>query len=594
MLFLVISFMRKSKIIFLVLSILLISFSYWTFVGFKVIKTVINERDFSRCANILYSKYESLKYSDISRKEDSMIVMNQNLFDVQNYKLKLSFDIPQKFIYGNLEMTASNLTDTLNNIYMNLSNDMKVKAATLDGTPAYFKHENDYLVIKAPAVPQKNKLFTVVVDYEGPPKSKGFDSFGFKTFDDEPAIYTLSEPTYAQTWWPCKDLPSDKSTFEMILTVPSQLTAVSNGLLSEVKDEANGDKTFYWKESYPITTYLVSIAIGKYDKWSEVYTSLDSSKKMNVDYYTYPSYTYRAANDWKNTVPMIHYFSNLFGEYPFINEKYGMAMFGWTSGAMEHQTMTSMGYTLVTGTGRFEDVVAHELVHQWFGDAVSPESWKDIWLNEGFATYGEALWQEHINGKEGYQKFMKKEDYGFYQGTVYNPQGFIFGPTVYNKGAWCLHMLRGITGDTTFFKIIRSYYEKFKYKSASTMDFKNVCEEITGTDLTYFFNQWIFDGTGRPFYKYSWKSEDFQNQNDTNFYTLRLNLKQEQSDYDVYKMPVKVTVKTDMGDEEFTFFNYMKNQQFEQPVKGKPTEVIIDKDNWILKKTEKEDYKDKY
>jgi len=380
----------------------------------------------------------------------------------------------------------------------------------------------------------------------------------------------------------------------MILTVPRPLTAVSNGSLLEVKDESNGDKTFYWKESYPITTYLVSIAIGKYDKWSETYLSLDSSKQMPVDYYTYPTYTDRAKIDWKNTINMLQYFSKTFGEYPFINEKYGMAMFGWVGGAMEHQTISSMGYTLVTGSGKFEDIVVHELVHQWFGNAVSPKSWKDIWLNEGFATYGEALWEEHSNGKEAYQNFMKKNDYGSFQGTVYNPEGFIFGPTVYNKGAWCLHMLRGAVGDSVFFNIVRTYFESYKYKTADTYDFKKICEDVSGTDLTYFFNQWIFEGKGRPDYKYSWKSEDFMDEKNTGIYTLRLNLRQVQDDYDVYKMPVKFTVKTDNGTEEFSFFNDIKTQQFELPVNGKPSEVIFDNENWIMKKIEKENYQDKY
>ena len=117
---------------------------------------------------------------------------------------------------------------------------------------------------------------------------------------------------------------------------------------------------------------------------------------------------------------------------------------------------------------------------------------------------------------------MKKQDYGYFQGTVYNPEGFIFGPTVYKKGAWCLHMLRGVVGDSVFFNIIRTYYEKFKYKTADTWDFKKVCEQVSGTDLTYFFNQWIFNGTGRPEYKYSWKSDDFMDQKDSGYLYFKI------------------------------------------------------------------------
>jgi len=589
--------MKKSNIIFFAAIIVLMSVSFWGFVGFKFISKVCYENDFRKYIYFLSSKYENIKYPNIQRKEDSLIVAYQNLYDVQNYNLRLSFDIPNKIIFGNLEMNALSLSDTLNMIYINLVPDMKVNYVRLEGNEISYSHFNDYIIVGTKDT--KNKLtgskdFTIDINYQGSPRNMGFDSFSFKSFDNEPAIYTLSEPDYAPSWWPCKDLPEDKATFEMAITVPNQLTAVSNGLLQEIKDESNGDKTFYWRSTYPITTYLVSIAIGKYERWNETYKSLDGSKQMPVDYYAYPSYTEKAKADWKNTVEMLEFFSKTFGEYPFINEKYGMAMFGWIGGAMEHQTISSMGYTLVTGTGKYENVVVHELVHQWFGDAVSPGKWKDIWLNEGFASYGEALWQEYKNGKGAYNDFMKKEDYGYFQGTVYDPEGFIFGPTVYNKGAWCLHMLRGVAGDSVFFKIVRTYFEKFKYKNATTQDFKKVCEEVSGTDLTYFFDQWIFAGTGRPIYKYSWKTEDFQDQHGSGIYTLRINLRQTQDDYDVYKMPVKVTVKTDNGSQELSFFNDMKTQQFEHPVNGKPIEVLIDNENWIMKKIEKEDYKDSF
>lgn len=570
------------------------SLSFWGFVGIKFIAKVCGENDFRKYFSFMYSKYENVKYPNIQRKEDSLIISYQNMYDVQNYNLKLAFDIPQKIIFGNLEMKAIGLSDTLNSIYINLVTDMKVNYVKMQGSDAIFNHINDYIIIDTKNKFRSSKDFVIEIGYQGSPKNMGFDSFNFKIFDEEPAVYTLSEPDYAPSWWPCKDLPDDKTTFEISITVPSQLTAVSNGLLKDIKDEPDGNKTFHWKSAYPISTYLVSIAIGKYDKWNETYSSLDGSKQMPVDYYAYPSYTDKAKIDWANTVEMIRFFSKTFGEYPFINEKYGMAMFGWVGGAMEHQTISSIGYTLITGNRKYESVVVHELVHQWFGDAISPEEWKDIWLNEGFATYGEALWKEYKNGKTAYTDQMKKEDYGYFNGTVYNPEGFIFGPTVYNKGSWCLHMLRGVTGDSVFLKIVRTYFERFKYKNATTQDFKKICEEVSGTDLTYFFDQWIFAGTGRPYYKYSWKSDDFQDQKGTGVYTLRLNLRQTQDDYEVYKMPIKVTVKTDNGIQELSFFNDTKNQQFEHPVNGKPIEVLIDNENWILKKIEKEDYKDSF
>jgi len=255
--------------------------------------------------------------------------------------------------------------------------------------------------------------------------------------------------------------------------------------------------------------------------------------------------------------------------------------------------LTSMGYTQVKGNGKSENIVAHELAHQWFGNAVTPESWKDIWLNEGFATYSEVLWNEFVNGKN-LKNLMTENDFGSFYGTVYDPQGFILNSTVYHKGAWCLHMLRGVTGDSVFFAILRKYYDMYKYKNASTEEFKKVCEDVSGKDLNAFFEQWIYKGTGRPMYVYSFKVDNFMGEKSDSIFTLRLNIEQKQKDRDVYVMPLKITVITDSGEKEFTVYNFKKKQQFEQPVKGKVLDVILDKNNWILNESETVAYKELY
>ncbi|MGH2574403.1 MAG: M1 family aminopeptidase, partial [Ignavibacteria bacterium] len=298
--------------------------------------------------------------------------------------------------------------------------------------------------------------------------------------------------------------------------------------------------------------------------------------------------------DWRETPEMIRLYAKTFGEYPFINEKYGMAQFGWTSGAMEHQTLTSMGYLLITGDGKYEHVVAHELSHHWFGDAVTLADWDNIWLNEGFATYSEALWEEYKRGKQAYFDYMKQYDYGYFRGTVYAPEGFVSDftiyATIYQKGGWVLHMLRGMLGDDVFFKAIREYYERYKYKNATTQNFVAVVEEVSGQTLDWFFDQGVYKGTGRPKYEYSWKFEDFQDQPNSGAFTVRLQLKQVQTDWDVYKMPIQVTVVTENGEKDFTVFNDTKEQTFLLTVDSKPKEVKIDKDGWILKKIAKGKY----
>jgi aminopeptidase N len=262
---------------------------------------------------------------------------------------------------------------------------------------------------------------------------------------------------------------------------------------------------------------------------------------------------------------------------------------------MEHQTVTSMSYLLVTGDRKFDNVVVHELAHQWFGDAVTLKDWKNIWLNEGFASYCEALWEEHQNGRKAYFDYMKKFDYGYFSGTVYAPADFIDNyavyTTIYNKGAWVLHMLRGIMGDSAFFAAAKEYYSRFKYGNAETSQLVEIMEQYYGQKLDWFFDEWVYKGTGRPKYEYSWKFEDFQGQKGSGNYTVNLQLKQVQKDdLDVYKMPLKITISSSNGEKEFTVFNDAKEQAFQFVTDSEPKEVFIDKDNWVLKKIAKGSY----
>lgn len=600
--------MKKTSpflIVIFVYAFIIVSCSF----SVKTISANVEKKDIKKVLFYAISKYYEKQIGIPERIEDPRIISYQNLYDVNTCGIDISFNYDEKTVFGNVTITAQSLSDTLNTIYVNLFGNMKVKSIKMNDEDVSFSREmnlpklkdikieddtyKNYIVIDSKGKIKKNEYFTLFISYYGKPLHTGFDSFTFKEIDGQKVIYSLNEPTFAPTWFPCKDILTDKFLCNMNVTVSPGQVAVSNGLLSEVKKDVSGNEVYCWKSNYPIATYLVSLVVANFNTWSDVYYSLDSTVKMPVDYYSFPKYTEKAKTDWKRTPSMIKYFSDMVGEYPFINEKYGMAMFGWTSGAMEHQTLTSMGYSLVTGNGKNEDVVAHELAHQWFGDAITPESWKDVWLNEGFATYLEALWTAYSN-ESSINSVMTKKDYGVFNGTVYAPDGFIFNSTVYQKGAWCLHMLRGCVGDSVFFQILRNYYDIYKYKNANTKDFKIICEKISGKDLTDFFDQWIYKGTGRPEYEYSYKVDNFMGEKNDSLFTLRLNIVQKQKDIDVYKMPVRITLITDSGEKEFTVYNFKKKQQFEQPVKGKITDVVLDKDNWILKEVTKVPYKELY
>jgi aminopeptidase N len=521
------------------------------------------------------------------------------MYDVIHYDLELGVDIKERSLSGKLTMTANSLSNDLDIIYINLYDNMNVSKVSYsfdENTPqnVSFTRENNYVIINPDVKPKNDSKFIVIIEYSGKPVNEGFDSFAFKDIYGSTIAYNLSEPNYGPTWWPSKDQPDDKTLFDMHITVPTSYQGVSNGKLIDSVQNNDNTSTFNWRSTYPIATYLVSIIAAKFTAWEDTYTSIDGTKQMPVVYYVFPKDYDKARIDWSATPEMIRFYSETFGEYPFIDEKYGMAQFGWTSGAMEHQTLTSMGYLLITGDNRYDNVVVHELAHHWFGDAVTLADWKNIWLNEGFATYSEALWVEYKQGKQAYLDYMKDNDFGYFSGTVYAPEGFIDDytvyATVYQKGGWVLHMLRGVIGDSVFFDAVKDYYETYKYKNATTEELVNIFEKHYGQDLDWFFDQWVYKGKSRPKYEYSWKFEDFQDQKNTGAYTVRLNIKQVQTDYDVYRMPIRITIITESDEKEFTVFNDQKDQSFLLTINSKPKEVRIDKDGWILKKVAKAKY----
>ena len=501
--------------------------------------------------------------------------------DATYYKIDLTVSKSQRFINGNTTVGLKSKIENLTNFYLDLKNELFVDSVILGNQKLMISHNSNKLNITLQNPIDINDEIQVTVYYNGrPPESGGFGSFINTTHGDNntPIVWTLSEPYGASDWFPCKDTPGDKVDSSAVwITSDKMFKVVSNGVLEEIID--NGSTyTYKWNNSYPIAQYLISIAMTNYAEYKNEFNY--DNKTMDVTHYIYPeNLTANRKTELDKTVPMLTFYSDMFGTYPFIDQKYGHAQFGW-GGGMEHQTVSSM-------VSFGEDLVAHELAHQWFGDKITCKDWNNIWLNEGFATYCEALWDEHYYGHDEYiininnEMNKAKDAVGSVYATNISSASTIFnGPRSYSKGASVLHMLRGVLGDETFFNVIKTYITDpdLSYGIATTEDFQRVAEQVSNQDLDYFFSQWIY-GENYPKYNYTWGYEELDGS-----YKLMLNISQQSNSTPTFfTMPIQIKVQTVAGDTLITIFNEMQNQDFEITLNSKPENLFFDPDNWILK-----------
>jgi len=513
-------------------------------------------------------------YTYFQKLDDDYITKNQRKIDI--YKYDLSFDLypEDKIFSAKAILTGKVLDSTIKSIDLNFYDNFEIKRILLNSVSTEYENEGYRLSIPLNSISIAE--FKIEVDYEGTPKKAGLEGFVFGKRNGTSLVYNLSEPNYASSWFPCNDIPFDKTLLEISITNDSGMVSVSNGVLVDVI--TNGDRrTYRWRTEYPISTYLVAIYSSDYLSFSDEYISQDGTDTMSVEYYVLPDKIEEAKVDFSGHVEMLEIFSRMFGEYPFLKEKYGIAEFLWYAGAMEHQTITGVSSNMIGGKKFFEDTFVHELAHQWWGNAVGPKSWKDIWLNEGFSTYSEALYYEAVSGKKALQSTMMSKYSSNFSGALAEPGPFLFTRTMYDKGAWVLHMLRWEVGDSSFFHILRTYYETYKYSNASTADFKSVSEKVSGKNLDKFFEQWVF-GTGQIELEY--ETESIKSEKD---YVVRIQLEQIQEKYEEYHFPIEVKISfKDSTDKSFRYEITSKDTLIEISTIVVPESIQLDPNNWLL------------
>ena len=437
-----------------------------------------------------------------SRQMNIEVNPNTANYNITYHRLEFTVNPTVKFITGKVFTTFTALVN-MTTVTFDFANELTASSVKIGATNLTFvENTNNELIITLPATQLTGTSATVEINYSGVPPANGFDSFVQSTHNGSPIIWTLSEPFGARDWWPCKQDLNDKiDSIDVYITASSQYIAVSNGIETTTPVISGANKTTHFHHGYPIPAYLICMAVTNYQIYNQ--TAGTAPNTFPIINYVYPENYSSSVSDLNETIGIMNLYETLFEAYPFRNEKYGHAQFSW-GGGMEHTTVSFM-------FNFSRQLIAHEMGHQWFGDKVTCGTWKDIWLNEGFATYLATLVIENFDGADAFVT----EKAGMIDYITSSPTGNVYltdaqatnvnrifsSRLSYNKGAMVLEMLRFKLGDALFFQGVKNYLadSNLAYKYAVTTDFKTHMETVYGQSLTEFFNDWIYN-QGYPTY----------------------------------------------------------------------------------------------
>ena len=514
----------------------------------------------------------------------------QKAYDVKWYFLNLNVENTSVALSGDATIRAEVIWNVMDTFSFHLHEDYTIDSILINGVKKDFlNQEHERLVTNLGMT--KNTLFDVKIFYHGSFSGTENWFLGITNKTDTrwggifKVTWTMSQPNNAFLWFPVKQDLTDKADSCWVFATTTKPNKVASNGLVNIVDLPDNKVRYEWKSSYPIDYYLISIAVAEYQDYS-IYASMpQTGKQLLIQNYIYDSPSCLAEN--KATLDeikeIIEYFSEIFGEYPFCREKYGHALANLSGGAMEHQTMTTItNFSLETMT--------HELAHQWFGDNVTCASWEHVWLNEGFATYCEFLWDEHKYGRTYALTNLKKNISNVITngkfGSVYVPVEYIDypysifkGALTYYKGSMLLHMIRYTLGDNDelFFNILRAYQNRFKNSVVTTEDFQDVLEEMSDIDFSTFFEQWFY-GEGYPIFNIKWHQSENQ---------LILNSSQTTSASitPLFKVTYELQITfTDNSTEIVPFYQDENNQQFIYNITDNKIvkSIKFDPNTWLL------------
>jgi aminopeptidase N len=493
--------------------------------------------------------------------------------DAIHYAFQLALNDSTDEIEGTASVDVRFVAANVRSFWLDLASvtggkGMTVSAVTQAGVPLKYEHATDRLRITMADAPGVNTQHTFVVRYRGVPQSGlwiGKNKFGERVF------MGLNWPDRARQWLPMIDHPSDKATSEFIVTAPSKYQVVANGLLVEETDIGDGRRRTHWKQSVPISSWLNAIGVAQFSVHHDGLV-----KGVPLQTWAYHQDSVRGPVTFE--VPArnaIEFFSEHIGPYPY--EKLANVQSAGLGGGTEHASVIFYGEASVTDKPA-TNLVAHEIAHQWFGDAVTESDWDEVWLSEGFATYFTLLYDEHFNGRDDFVSGLQKSREQIWalekrlpgKAVIHDnlaDMKDVLNNLIYQKGGWTLHMLRGLVGTDVFWDGIRDYYRSYRDRNTTTAEFRRVMEVHAGRDLKWFFDQWL-TRAGHPVISGTWTYDAASKK-------IVVELVQTG---DVYRLPLDVGIGDRIEKIELT----QRQQRFEIAAGARPPAVVLDPNTWVL------------